>query len=165
MRQIRQNTFETNSSSTHSLVLCTEDEFNDWVAGKTLLNTYTHTFVNYPEPSTRDYEEAKADYASGMTKYMKSWDNLTVEERKEYTVDYIKNRDDIDYLETYGDRRYISYKISDYKRKEIIIRDTEDKLHQVNTSDILLIGKLKESEVYEIVFKDNKIIKTYKNYG
>ena len=68
----------------------------------------------------------------------------------------------IDYLETYGDRRYISYRISDYKRKEIIIRD---KLHQVNTSDILLIGKLKESEVYEIVFKDNKIIKTYKNYG
>ena len=53
----------------------------------------------------------------------------------------------IDYLETYGDRRYVSYRISDYKRKEIIIRDTEDKLHQVNTSDILLIGKLKESEV------------------
>ena len=109
MRQIRQNTFETNSSSTHSLVLCTEDEFNNWKSGKTLLNTYTHTFVDYFEPSTKDYEEAKVDYASGMTKYMKSWDNLTVEERKEYTVDYIKNRDDIDYLETYDQYSRDSY--------------------------------------------------------
>ena len=78
MRQIRQNTFETNSSSTHSLVLCTEDEFNDWKSGKTLLNTYMHTFVDYSEPSIKDYEEAKVDYVNDMTKYMKSWDNLTV---------------------------------------------------------------------------------------
>ena len=28
MKQIRQNTFETNSSSTHSLVICTEEEYN-----------------------------------------------------------------------------------------------------------------------------------------
>lgn len=37
-----------------------------------------HTFVDYSEPSIKYYEEAKVDYVSGMTKYMKSWDNLTV---------------------------------------------------------------------------------------
>lgn len=72
----------------------------------------------------------------------------------------------IDYLETYGDRRYISYKISNsIGRKEITIRDTEDTLHKINTSDILLIGKLNDSEVYEVVLKNGNIIKTYKNYG
>lgn len=72
----------------------------------------------------------------------------------------------IDYLETYGDRKYISYKISDsIKRKEITIRDTEDTLHKINTSDILLIGKLNDTEVYEVVLKNGDIIKTYKNYG
>lgn len=72
----------------------------------------------------------------------------------------------IDYLETHGDRRYISYKISDsVRRKEITIRDTEDILHKINTSDILLIGKLNDTEVYEVVLKNSNIIKTYKNYG
>ena len=37
-----------------------------------------HTFVDYSEPSIKDYEEAKVDYVNDMTKYMKSWDNLTV---------------------------------------------------------------------------------------
>lgn len=72
----------------------------------------------------------------------------------------------IDYLETYGDRRYISYKISNsIKKKEITIRDIEDNLHRINTSDILLIGKLKGFEVYDVVLNNGNIIKTYKNYG
>lgn len=68
----------------------------------------------------------------------------------------------IDYLETCGDRRYISYEIPKLKgRKEITIRDIEDNLHKIKTSNILLIGKLKGSEVYEIVLKNGNIIKTY----
>lgn len=34
MIQIRRNTFETNSSSTHSITICSEDTYNDWVNGK-----------------------------------------------------------------------------------------------------------------------------------
>ena len=34
MKQMRFNTFETNSSSTHSLVICTEKEFKDLKSGK-----------------------------------------------------------------------------------------------------------------------------------
>ena len=30
MLQVRRNVFETNSSSTHSLCLCTKDEYNKW---------------------------------------------------------------------------------------------------------------------------------------
>lgn len=68
----------------------------------------------------------------------------------------------IDYLETYGDRRYISYEILKLKgKKEITIRDIEDNLHKIKTADILLTGKLNDAEIYEIVLKNNEIIKIY----
>ena len=34
MIQVRQGVFETNSSSTHSITMCTKNEFNEWVDGK-----------------------------------------------------------------------------------------------------------------------------------
>ena len=36
--QIRQGVFETNSSSTHSITMCTKNEFNDWRNGKLYRN-------------------------------------------------------------------------------------------------------------------------------
>lgn len=36
IRQIRMGVFETNSSSTHSLVVCTREEFNKWKSGELL---------------------------------------------------------------------------------------------------------------------------------
>lgn len=38
MLQMRKNVFETNSSSTHSITMCTKDEYDAWVNGKLLLN-------------------------------------------------------------------------------------------------------------------------------
>lgn len=38
MLQARKNVFETNSSSTHSITLCSQDEYDDWCNGKLLLN-------------------------------------------------------------------------------------------------------------------------------
>ena len=34
MIQVRQGVFEANSSSTHSITMCTKNEFNEWVDGK-----------------------------------------------------------------------------------------------------------------------------------
>ena len=34
MLQIREGCFETNSSSTHSLIMCSESQYKDWVDGK-----------------------------------------------------------------------------------------------------------------------------------
>ena len=34
MITMRQGTFETNSSSTHSMVICTKDEWDKWAAGE-----------------------------------------------------------------------------------------------------------------------------------
>ena len=38
MITIRQNTFETNSSSTHSICICTKDQHDKWVKGELYLN-------------------------------------------------------------------------------------------------------------------------------
>lgn len=37
MLQIRRNVFETNSSSTHSITICTSDEYQKWADGEMLL--------------------------------------------------------------------------------------------------------------------------------
>ena len=38
MKQIRRNVFETNSSSTHSLTMCSKNEYDMWESGKVYLN-------------------------------------------------------------------------------------------------------------------------------
>ena len=45
MKQIRCNVFETNSSSTHTLAICTEDEYKKWQEGKMLFNKWNETFI------------------------------------------------------------------------------------------------------------------------
>lgn len=40
MINIRTNVFETNSSSVHSLILCTADDYRAWINGDKLLNIY-----------------------------------------------------------------------------------------------------------------------------
>ena len=32
MKQVRSNTFETNSSSTHSICMCTKDQYDSWAS-------------------------------------------------------------------------------------------------------------------------------------
>ena len=38
MRQIRKGVFETNSSSTHSITICTQKEFNEFKSGLLVLD-------------------------------------------------------------------------------------------------------------------------------
>ena len=49
MIQIRKNVFETNSSSTHSLCICTEDEYNKWQKGELLYNGWSNKFATKAE--------------------------------------------------------------------------------------------------------------------
>lgn len=61
---IRFNTFETNSSSTHSCVICTEQEAADWEAGKIFWNHWPEK--GEPMFITRD-EVIKRMEADGFT--------------------------------------------------------------------------------------------------
>ena len=46
MKQIRRGVFETNSSSSHSISICSESEFEKFEKGKLLYNKYTGDFVS-----------------------------------------------------------------------------------------------------------------------
>lgn len=43
-RQIRSGVFETNSSMTHALTICTEEEFEKWKNGEILYGRWEHDF-------------------------------------------------------------------------------------------------------------------------
>lgn len=90
MRQIRRNIFETNSSSTHTLAICTEEEYKDWQGGKLLFNKWHETFIkNNMTITKQDKKEAEERYTRGKGKYYKDWSELTEAEREEYTYNYI----------------------------------------------------------------------------
>lgn len=90
MKQIRKNVFETNSSSTHTLAICTEDEYKDWKDGKLLFNKWRETFVkNSIKITKQDRKEAERCYTQYKGKYYKDWSELTDAEREEYTYNHI----------------------------------------------------------------------------
>lgn len=59
-RQIRHGVFETNSSSTHSITMCTKNEFNDWRNGKVYRNDgwWSGTTSNLKNKAFLTYDEA-----------------------------------------------------------------------------------------------------------
>ena len=49
MIQVRRNVFETNSSSTHSITICTEDEYEMWKRGEVYWSRWDENFVSKKE--------------------------------------------------------------------------------------------------------------------
>lgn len=90
MKQIRKNVFETNSSSTHTLAICTEDEYKKWQEGKMLFNKWNETFIkNSINITKQDKVEAEERYNTYKGEYYKDWSELTEAERDKYTYNYI----------------------------------------------------------------------------
>ena len=47
--KIRRGVFETNSSSVHSLVMCTDDDYNKWKRGEILYDKWANKLVTLEE--------------------------------------------------------------------------------------------------------------------
>lgn len=92
MKQVRRGVFETNSSSTHSLTICTEDEFNKWANGELMFDTYNDELV---EVNTKISDEqkvyAKEYYESYKSAFWKSWEQLSEEEIETWYVKYMND--------------------------------------------------------------------------
>lgn len=94
MKTIRYGTFETNSSSTHSLIICTDEEYQKWVNGEMVLDRYADAIV--PMPSDQELEEDDWEYV----KYSDYYDKIDMETyEKEYTT---KHGDKIHVFGWYG---------------------------------------------------------------
>lgn len=63
MKQIRKGVFETNSSSTHSITICTQEEFDKFKKGELIYDT-------------RDDKLVPADAQEDDPKRYSSWNNL-----------------------------------------------------------------------------------------
>ena len=106
MKQIRRNVFETNSSSTHSITMCSQSQFEDWKNGKILFDQWNKAFVerNITElDKNAAMEEYKEIYNDKL--FYKKWDELSEDEKNTwYQKHYNENRyEDNDDLVTYSD--------------------------------------------------------------
>jgi hypothetical protein len=109
MKQIRRNVFETNSSSTHSLTLCSEDEFEKWKKGELLFDYWKEVFVESSSISDEDKLRAKAAYDDAKSNYWKDWESLSDDEKNNWYSKWLKeHRGDEDY------KTYNEYMNEDY---------------------------------------------------
>jgi hypothetical protein len=73
-KQIRRGLFETNSSSVHSMTMCSGDEFNKWKSGEVLFWGEKDRFMTKEEIIE---ELKKATYYSGKLEYPDvDWDDV-----------------------------------------------------------------------------------------
>ncbi len=105
MRQVRRGTFETNSSSTHSLTICTAEEFEKWKRGELLFNRWSDCFEKGVELSEQQKRSAEEYYNDIKERYWKDWDQLSDEEMKSWYTKYYNTylrRNDYGNLQTYN---------------------------------------------------------------
>lgn len=115
MQTIRKGVFETNSSSTHSITMCTQDEYDRWKNGELYYLECAEKFLTKEERDTMLKERVLEN------KVITDWDNKTVTyngETKSY-IDY-SNRDDV---------------IKSFFTLEMIASVTEDEIQEMLDDD------------------------------
>ena len=111
MKTIRHNTFETNSSSTHSLLILTEEENNKINNGELFLrNKYDEEIITK--------EEADEIFLEAIKEYNSSYPNedpiQTIEEYKQ-TDDYLDNKSEFPCdIDEWANNEYLEYDSIDY---------------------------------------------------
>lgn len=96
MKQVRRGTFETNSSSVHSMTMCSEDKFKKWEEGELYYCDESEKFFTREEiiekakERKREYEENKRlgeGFYSWMEKYIEAQSDeelLKIETERDY---------------------------------------------------------------------------------
>lgn len=90
MIKIRYGVFETNSSSVHSLVMCSENEYNDFIHDKLLYNALLHKFITKKEALDKLFDRLKDNfsfqYHFGKLS-RKDLDNIPLDEIQDYLAE------------------------------------------------------------------------------
>lgn len=104
-RQVRLNVFETNSSSTHSLVICTEQDFNDWEIGRKLFDNDCEKIIEAPKLDKNQQKKAIDEYIvrQKKEKFWSEWDNLSKQDKDAWFAQW-------------ADANILNENYSDYKR-------------------------------------------------
>lgn len=103
MRTIRRCTFETNSSSTHSMTMCSDEEFNKLVSGELYIETWSGEIR-----SKEEYEKEQAELRKRFEEhYPKPTDN--VQDWGEDLEDYLRGESEITTFEEYMEDEFLEY--------------------------------------------------------
>lgn len=130
-RQIRRGVYETNSSSSHSITMCSEEEFEKWKDGKILFNLWKEEFVDVVNLSNSQKEDARKEYESKKNEFSKDWKDLSESSKEKYYEKYIKEHDLIgEECKTYNDY------MKDYELESFI-----DKYTTKNGEKVVAFGK------------------------
>lgn len=79
IRQIRNGVFETNSSSTHSLTMCSAEEYERWKKGELLFDNCYDKFVektSLTQEELNDLEDGELDDLKSYNEYWEDEDEL-----------------------------------------------------------------------------------------
>ena len=102
-RQIRRGVFETNSSSTHSLVMCSEEEYERWKKGELMFDRWKERFVENAELSDEDKRKARNNYNDSKGVYWKDWEQLSEDEINLWYKRYAINNNAYSDLQSYNE--------------------------------------------------------------
>lgn len=90
MKQVRSNTFETNSSSTHSICMCTKDQYDSWASDWDSLKADSVIYSNCEEKLVAVEEAVK--YANRYHDYVELSDIFDTDSPKhDDAVDYMRD--------------------------------------------------------------------------
>lgn len=90
MKQVRSNTFETNSSSTHSICMCMKDQYDRWASDWDSLKADSVIYSNCEEKLVAVEEAVK--YANRYHDYVELSDILDTDSPKhDDAVDYMRD--------------------------------------------------------------------------
>lgn len=84
-RQVRIGVFETNSSMTHALTMCTDSEYRKWVDGELYWSHWNDNFRSVKEVDNElGKDDFKSDYYDSYEEMRRSEGYLTCDEFDDY---------------------------------------------------------------------------------
>lgn len=87
-RQVRIGVFETNSSSTHSLCICSKKDYDAWRCGNVLFDSWNEKFVKSNELTNEQKIKAAKKYENNRDKFQMHWEDLSDDLKEEYYAGY-----------------------------------------------------------------------------
>ena len=98
MIQVRLGMFETNSSSTHSLIITTREDYDKLLSGEYLIDRYNDKLV----PRAEAIKEIEENWPTWHDDLKSMYEEPTIEDAfRDNDLDTLEHYMDDDYLETY----------------------------------------------------------------
>ena len=101
MIQIRKNIFETNSSSVHSITICTEEDFQQWKKGN-LIWSYSFEKLIKPDEIDKNDQYYDEDYYITYGDFFDSYEHPILEYMETYSTHVNIGNQDIVAFGYYG---------------------------------------------------------------